>query len=124
MKIEKEQRIEINIKQNKEEKLLYTLEDILKPHEGHPLFEIDVDAKEIRFVEMIPIHSVNINSWKQEIKEQSFVKREGCLYVSSLNVVNLRRKLAKYNKEISLFLFIGEVDVSLHKNRKINKLVS
>lgn len=116
----KQKDVEINIKQNKKQEIKYILDNLLKPHEGHNVFEIDYVNKEIRDVELIPLHSVNFLSWKQQIKEQEILKKEGCLYVYALNIVNLRRKLEKYNKEYAGYNYIASNSLKiLNKHRKV-----
>ena len=41
------------IKQKKKQEIKYILDNLLKPHEGHNVFEIDYVNKEIRDVELV-----------------------------------------------------------------------
>ena len=107
----------------KRQEIEYMIDEILKPHPNHPTFEIDLIEKEIRIAQVETLDTVNILNWKEEIKEQNLIKKPKCLYVSSLNINNLRRRLKKISKEMAKFPFIKEeINLSLHKDRKIKVL--
>jgi hypothetical protein len=116
--------VEINIKQKKKQESNYKLDALLKPYEGHPIFEINTIKKTISFAKLKPLETINFLSWQQQLKEQDILKRDGCIYVYSLNLENLRRKLNKYNDKYTNYEFIEDDKnkLSLQKNRKIKIL--
>lgn len=108
---------EISVKQQKEIK--YIFDSMLKPHEGHPIFEVDLIKKEVRLAQLKVLDTVNINTWQEDIKRQDILKKEGCYYFSALNKTNAMKKLDK--KGMKGFVFVGEeiVEAPRHKHRKI-----
>jgi hypothetical protein len=112
--------VEISVKQKKKQESKFKMDSLLTPHEGHPIYEVDLEKKVIKFAKLKPLETINFLTWKEQLKEQDILRRANCLYIYSLNETNLRRKLKNYNKELCKFPFDDEKNkLSLHKNRKI-----
>lgn len=106
---------ELSIEQRKEIKYLY--DTMLSPYEGHPVFEIHLVNKTICIAKVKPLDTVTFHNWKEEIRKNDLIKNPNCIYITSLNINNLKRKF----KAFSEYEYIQE-DGSLvvNKNRNIN----
>jgi len=69
---------EISAKQKKEIK--YIFDSMLKPYEGHPIFEINTLTKNVKIADIKPIDTVNLLTWKEEIKRQDVIKKANCFF--------------------------------------------
>ena len=107
---------EISVQQRKEIK--YIFDSMLKPHEGHPVFEVDILKKEVRIADVKPIDTVGLLTWKEELKKQDILKKPNCIYLSSLNIDNLLKRLGKIG--ITNLKYIKEdKQLFVNKHRKV-----
>lgn len=110
---------ELSIKEDKQQEIKYKLDYVLEPYEGHPIFEVDLFNKIIRVAELEHLDTLHLFNWKQQLKEQSILKKEGCIYLSSLNIQNLKRKYTEFKD----FNFLKKEDkVFVNKNRTVKLL--
>lgn len=100
---------------NKFQKLISSV----RPFKGHTLFEVDLNAKEIREAEFEDepaqfVKEANIKTQprahgvitkedgtkklvlpKQHVRQRKVLKNEGCIYISALNKKNVYKRLIK-----------------------------
>lgn len=81
--------------QEKKKQVEYTLDDSIKPREGHTLFEIDLSTLEIKEAKYKIEHTVHLYQALSSKKE--VIKNNGCVYVSALNAKSALKRL-KNNK--------------------------
>ena len=88
----KKDKDKVEITKQQQAEILKVFDSRIKPHENHTLFEFDLKTKEIRLAKIEPeskeIHwnnAVNGNFKKQNKK---VIKKENCIYISSLNKEN------------------------------------
>ena len=108
--------IEVSVKQRKEIK--YILEDVIKPFEGHPIFEINLRENTISIAELEPLDTVHFHHWKQQLAEREIIKKSDCRYITALNLKNLLRKFPEYKN----FTYLCGEEQVVNKNRKIKLL--
>jgi hypothetical protein len=109
---------ELNIQKRQEIK--YKLDNILKPYEGHPVFEVDFINKTVKKASVKPIDTVSFLNWKEEIKEQNIIKNPNCMYVSALNIKNIKKKLVDIDSKFEDYMYIKEDNKQyVNKHRKV-----
>jgi hypothetical protein len=100
-----------NVKQQKVE-IQTILDSRVKPQKNHTLFEVDLKQKTIEVAEFLPpktlitwneacemyfkkvIKKIDINN-SQNITKATLIKKENCVYVSSLNRENVIKILSR-----------------------------
>lgn len=117
--MDKFNKVEYSIKKQQEVKYLF--DSLVKPKEGHPIYEIDLIEQTVRVTEIVQVESVNLLSWKKDI---DIFKKQGCLYFSSLNFNNLQKKLLKIDSKFKDFKYIKSDlhPTQVHKHRKVTFL--
>lgn len=83
--------IEVSIK--KQQQKQYTLIGNLTPHEGHTIYEINIETLDIQKAKFLTTTYYMFGENKKEI-----AVKQNCVYVAALNEKNA---LIKYNKGIS-----------------------
>ena len=69
----------------------------LKPHKGHTVFEYNVLTGEL--VPAVIEDVISVQKHHKDLpptKHRKIIVKEGCVYVSALNIKNAVKKLAKY----------------------------
>jgi len=114
------ERTELSVQQQKE--IQYKLDTILKPHGGHSVFEINLLDMTIELAKHQNIDTVNLFTWEAELKNLEVIKNNNCIYISCLNLNNLKDKMFKVGLDITHFQINVTNDKNTHKNRKVKFL--
>ena len=108
----------------KRQEVNYMFDSMLKPNEGHTIFEIDYLEKVIRKATFETLDTVCFLNWKTQLKELEIIKKSNCFYITALNYKNLMKKLAS-NKEASQFIYdSSDTAQSKHKHKRITLIKS
>lgn len=103
LKTKEKDKIEISKQQQKEYQKV--LDNVIKPHENHTLFEVDLKEKVIRLATFDELPALK---WEDAVKglisvKKKVTKKENCLYVSALNKKNVKKILKRdFNLNINL----------------------
>lgn len=98
------QKDNIEITKQQEIEILKVFESRIRPHENHTLFEIDLKTGEINPAVFDEVPAIK---WEDAVKgnlssNRKITKREGCIYVSSLNKENVKKILKRdFNIELT-----------------------
>lgn len=88
-----------NVQQKEEEKQLKLIRRI-KPHKGHTLYKVNEKTLEITLVEVEVSTTI---TWERAVKKdysvnKKVINKEGFIYISALNVKNVKKILKRdYN---------------------------
>lgn len=93
-KISDKQKIKETRKKEVDKKLI--LQGSLKPHRGHTLFKLDLSTYEISKAkfETQDVHYTDVVAKKRK-KNKKIIKEEGCIYISALNINNLKKVIKR-----------------------------
>lgn len=85
------------ITQEKLEQIQYKLAGQLKPKKGHIVFEVNTISGSIQKAEFMTnlTYVVSSNGYRKSTKNQQIMMKKDCIYISALNVENVKKKLKK-----------------------------
>lgn len=94
----KKDKDKVEITKQQQAEIQKVFDSRIKPHENHTLFEFDLKTKEIRLTKIEP-ESKEIH-WNKAVKgdflqNKIVMKKENCIYISSLNKENVIKILKR-----------------------------